>query len=672
MSEIKIDTDEAKNVVIDGTWLDNYGDLQDPVGKVSYDRPAFFKVFRPRKTMDVEEVKPHPAIWRLYEVNNTVEFDFRSADLPMICPPLPWVSTTTGAYITLNSELVKITPRAVSDQQERLNLLPKGALDPVLDSVNQLSSVPWQVNKKLLDLAIRIFTNDAPEVDDRLKMQLDIPLEVKRLAKPKLAPRVGCRMTNSTLSKEEREHYFKFVQETLDYDDLRTATYSQYCDLLYRLSLAKHFENEVLWFPHNLDFRGRAYPLAPLINHMGSDLPRSLLLFAKGKPLGKDGFEWLKLHTINLTDMKKKESIASRLAFAEEMLPEMLDSAKNPLTGRRWWLESDAPWQTLSACMDVAAALECPEGVENYVSHLPIHQDGSCNGLQHYAAIGRDSLGASAVNLVPSELPGDVYSEIATIVEQKRAEDSAAGYDIAQNLEGIIRRKVVKRPVMTTVYGVTKYGAAKQIAKELQDINEFTGDLEASSKYLATKTFESLNVLFEASQEIQDWLTECADMIASCGENVSWVTPLGLPVVQPYTYLVAKKKGVSGVTMDMKHLYSLQPSEVPVKKVTKTKHKNGFPPNFIHSLDSSHMMLTSLHLWSKGITFASVHDCYWTHATDVPAMNKVSQFIKHMITVHFKFPFRPAATSSYLCTRHRFWKIFRNISLSDTLTLRPR
>lgn len=44
--------------------------------------------------------------------------------------------------------------------------------------------------------------------------------------------------------------------------------------------------------------------------------------------------------------------------------------------------------------------------------------------------------------------------------------------------------------------------------------------MEASSKYLATKTFESLNVLFEASQEIQDWLTECADMIAGCGENV--------------------------------------------------------------------------------------------------------------------------------------------------------
>ena len=40
------------------------------------------------------------------------------------------------------------------------------------------------------------------------------------------------------------------------------------------------------------------------------------------------------------------------------------------------------------------------------------------------------------------------------------------------------------------------------------------------------------------------------------------------------------------------------------------KHRNGFPPNFIHSLDSSHMMLTSIYLWHEGITFASGS---WTH-----------------------------------------------------------
>ena len=37
---------------------------------------------------------------------------------------------------------------------------------------------------------------------------------------------------------------------------------------------------------------------------------------------------------------------------------------------------------------------------------------------------------------------------------------------------------------------------------------------------------------------------------------------------------------------------------------------------------SSHMMLTSMQLWAEGITFASVHDCFWTHASDIEAMNR--------------------------------------------------
>ena len=53
------------------------------------------------------------------------------------------------------------------------------------------------------------------------------------------------------------------------------------------------------------------------------------------------------------------------------------------------------------------------------------------------------------------------------------------------------------------------------------------------------------------------------------------------------------------------------------------KQKNAFPPNFIHSLDSSHMMLTSLFCEREGITFVSVHDCFWTHPSSVDVMNKV-------------------------------------------------
>lgn len=84
--------------------------------------------------------------------------------------------------------------------------------------------------------------------------------------------------------------------------------------------------------------------------------------------------------------------------------------------GSKWWMESECPWQTLASCVDIAAAVRHPEGPQHYVSHFPVHQDGSCNGLQHYAALGRDEAGACSVNLMPQELPQDVYSCVAALV----------------------------------------------------------------------------------------------------------------------------------------------------------------------------------------------------------------------------------------------------------------
>ena len=124
-------------------------------------------------------------------------------------------------------------------------------------------------------------------------------------------------------------------------------------------------------------------------------------------------------------------------------------------------------------------------------------QDGSCNGLQHYAALGRDRLGAGAVNLVPASQPQDVYSEIAAIVDRKRSEDAEAGKEIAMVCEGYVKRKVVKQTGMTTVYGVTKYGAQLQIKKQLKDIDDFPAEhIDAACKSLAGLTLASLHEMF--------------------------------------------------------------------------------------------------------------------------------------------------------------------------------
>lgn len=78
------------------------------------------------------------------------------------------------------------------------------------------------------------------------------------------------------------------------------------------------------------------------------------------------------------------------------------------------------------------------------------------------------------------------------------------------------------------------------------------------------------------------------------------------------------------------------------------RQRTAFPPNFVHSLDGSHMMMTAVACRKAGLIFAGsyclvvsdiqgtvalkshffysiagVHDSYWTHACDVDQMNRI-------------------------------------------------
>lgn len=48
---------------------------------------------------------------------------------------------------------------------------------------------------------------------------------------------------------------------------------------------------------------------------------------------------------------------------------------------------------------------------------------------------------------------------------------------------------------------------------------------------------------------LQDWLTESARLISKSGHTVEWVTPLGLPIIQPYHR--TRSKVVSPILKDV-------------------------------------------------------------------------------------------------------------------------
>ena len=111
--------------------------------------------------------------------------------------------------------------------------------------------------------------------------------------------------------------------------------------------------------------------------------------------------------------------------------------------------------------IELSKAMKCPNP-EEFISHTPIHVDGSCNGMQHYAALGRDDRGARQVNLADSEKPGDVYTAILKLVisEIENEQDSNM-LEVAHSLKEHVTRKIIKQTVMTSVYGVTFIGARK-------------------------------------------------------------------------------------------------------------------------------------------------------------------------------------------------------------------
>jgi len=47
----------------------------------------------------------------------------------------------------------------------------------------------------------------------------------------------------------------------------------------------------------------------------------------------------------------------------------------------------------LAAMLELMTALKS-KNPEEHISNLHVHMDGSCNGMQHYAALGRDIDGA--------------------------------------------------------------------------------------------------------------------------------------------------------------------------------------------------------------------------------------------------------------------------------------
>ncbi|KAF5745333.1 hypothetical protein HS088_TW07G00917 [Tripterygium wilfordii] len=232
----------------------------------------------------------------------------------MLVPPLNWTRYDRGAYLFLPSYFMRT--HGAKQQRDAIKRSLKQHLEPIFEALDTLGSTKWRLNKKVLGVIDRIWAGGgclAGLVDHE-----DVPLpeepdteddsEIRKL-----------KWNVKNVKKENRERH------------------SQRCDIELKLEVARKMKDEEgFYYPHNVDFRGRAYPMHPYLNHLGSDLCRGILEFAEGRPLGKSGIQWLKIHLANLYGGGvDKSSHGGRIAFIENHLDDIFDSADRPLEGRR-------------------------------------------------------------------------------------------------------------------------------------------------------------------------------------------------------------------------------------------------------------------------------------------------------------------------------------------------
>ena len=555
--------------------------------------------------------------------------DAIAKQLPMVCPPRPWKGFWDGGFIDTDVNFLRIKNGELSQRQYGEAAANRGDLDQLFASIDVLGRTSWKINRDVFEVMLQAW-NSGEKVANLapLDKQFDLP------PKP-----------DASAATYDKIKWYQAMQQI---ENDRCGLHTQRCFQNFQMEIAKTYIDEIFYLPHNIDFRGRAYPIPPYFNQMGADNCRGLMLFANGRELGETGLKWLKVQLSNVFGFDKA-SLKDREAFPINHWEDILDSVEHPLDGRKWWLLAEDPWQCLAACFELKHALDLPDPTK-YVSYLPVQQDGSCNGLQHYAALGGDIAGARQVNLEPGDRPADVYTGVAELVNAQIQQDADGGDPLAKDLCGKIARKIVKQTVMTNVYGVTFLGAIRQVRRQVEDLlPEFKGRAAKASTYIARNIFKALGKMFSGAHDIQYWLGDCANRISTSisasqlelilsreakrlekgtpdekkktpdlasrfRSSVIWTTPLKLPVVQPYRENKARK-----VRTNLQDMHLIEPSVAD--SVSKRKQLQAFPPNFIHSLDATHMALSALKCNEYGLAFSAVHDSFWTHAADIDTMN---------------------------------------------------
>ena len=538
-----------------------------------------------------------------------------------IISPLKWLHPFKGGY---HSPLIRQMTLIKTRNQNFLSEISNKVDDMknVYDSTNALQETSWSINKPVLQVMETFYNQNTPI--GKIPPTENIPIPPKP--------------TNETDKvkfkewlKDNKEIWVKWKHKASKVHEFNARIVSKRIQFKKVIELAKMFEQEPeIYFPHQLDFRGRAYPIPMFLNPQGVEYSRALLKFSKGERMGNnpESDKWLKIHGANQYG-EDKCSLTERIEWVEKNEQFILESAEQPLT-HDFWKSADKPFSFLAFCFEWKSFKE--NGV-NHLTHIPISVDGTCNGLQIFSLLLRDEVGGAATNLIPSDKPQDIYGIVAdrcTEVLQNETSNELykprckwSNKELAQAwLKLGITRKLTKRPVMVVPYSGTLYSCRAYIEDFLRDDlggnHEWGDDVFYPTNFLAQIMWQQIDRTVVKAREAMNWLQQVSRLASSEDLPITWTTPSGFVVLQQYresrSRRVETKLGEGIVKLSISE---------DTNRLNRRRQRSGCSPNYIHSLDSAMMSLVTCKLKAQGIHhFAMIHDSYGVHATSVERLSK--------------------------------------------------
>lgn len=569
---------------------------------------------------------------------------------PCVYPPRDWETPFDGGYhskeVSSRLHLVKCK------NKKHLRTMTKRKMPKVYEAVNTLQAVRWRINSRILEAAneirLRGLPIGLPQMDKMDKPICPVPAVYSELRGAELM---------AMLDDDQKAAFAQWKGDTVAYYALEQKRRADVREAIATIDQGIKFKDfETVYFVYSLDFRGRVYAQGSLISPQGGDLQKALLHFADSCPLGSSGAYWFKVHGANVWGWDK-DTFDERVSQCEtEDFKEMcLDIAADPVTFTDW-TKADKPWQFLAWCFEYADLLEWVEAGNDeaeFLSHVAVAMDGSCSGIQHYSAMLRDAVGGKAVNLTPSERPQDIYRAVSDIVnewQQAILEDhtqdvllyekivekfgAVKAYKFAEEWQRIgVTRSMTKKPVMTLPYGSSQLTCRDSVDDYLTDlqskadkkalaqghkaglIHNFTGKAgelprNEAVTYASMMTWDAIGDVVVAARAAMRYIKAVTKQVAEGGHVLRWKTPLGFEVEQAVYEVNEDKQVFTNMLGGCKFRIKEETDTICVRGM-----QSSCAPNFVHSMDASHLMLAVTYYKEAGInSIACIHDSFGTHA----------------------------------------------------------